>query len=328
MESTIGVGYRHGAVAGEDAENAQLPGAASSIRVFVQGQTLSATVMTMQQQQPQDDDDGGGLVDLAHDGGGAAAAVTQDAATVQEGRHAARQGRLRAQAILRRFEQQRESLLRQLPVTAAAIHSSSHERGDASSPSPSSSSVYVEQRRKAALVQRRRFQDAWIKNFAYVEQKQQASARHLQDQIAAAKQREAEADNQYRRILEERQRQKKKQALQLQQQSAAGIGTQKRRRVEATKAQQNQAATTMQPFTAALYITGIPRDFSVTTNTIRDIFRAYGSLTKVHFYRDKTTGDLKGDGLVVYQVETQPEKEELIHTVCTQVGDKTRRPCC
>lgn len=180
----------------------------------------------------------------------------------------------------------------------------------------------MEQRRKAALRQRQRFQEAWQKNFAYLLRKHETETQQLQERIGAAQQREVDGARKYQQIMEERrkrQQEQQKQQEKLQQKSQAGIGTQKRKRVEITKAAQT-ATTTTSNQTAALYITGIPRDQSISMNVIGDIFRAYGNVTKVNFYRDKRNGDLKGDGLIVYKVKTWREKEELTETVCTQVS--------
>ena len=133
----------------------------------------------------------------------------------------------------------------------------------------------------------------------------------MQQHIAAAQQAEMEAQEHYQRILA--QRQQKHKELQT---SQAGVGTQKRKRADVVaKTQMGLVAPA-----AALYLTGIPRDGSIDARQLRQIFAAYGRITKVHLYRDKLTGELKGDGLVVYQVESMAERNELMETVCTQVG--------
>jgi hypothetical protein len=54
-----------------------------------------------------------------------------------------------------------------------------------------------------------------------------------------------------------------------------------------------------QPRTS-LYLTNLPVDGSTTERTLRSLFGAYGGLDRVTMYRCRSTGELKGDGLVVF----------------------------
>jgi hypothetical protein len=226
------------------------------------------------------------------------------AARVQE-------GRLRAQAILRRFEEQQASFLL-LPLPAATVLHPAQP-----SDLPQVPSIFVEQRRRAAIRERRRQQEAWSRNFSYVERKHEAEVQAFPQSLAAAQEREAVAARDYQRNLSERQRKQKELTTQ------AGIGTKKRQRAEAY-AQSTRAVA----LSAALYLTGIPVEEDESSSRpdlmLRQIFGAYGQLTKIHLYRDKTTGALKGDGLVVYQVPTYAARDTLVETVCGQVSPYCR----
>jgi hypothetical protein len=224
----------------------------------------------------------------------------------------AQEGRLRAQAILRRFEEQQASFLL-VPQPAAVLHSPPEEQQQ-------QPSVYVEQRRRAAIRERRRQQVAWSRNFAYVYDKHAAAAQAFPAARLAAQEREAVAARDYQRVLAARQRQQTELTT-----AQAGIGTQKRQRAEA-----HARTTRAVALSAALYLTGIPVEDSNNSNgfdssssrpdlMLRQIFGAYGQLTKIHLYRDKTTGALKGDGLVVYQVPSYAARDALVETVCGQV---------
>lgn len=299
MEDTIGIGYR------ADPQDGTLPASAAS---FVRGQTQGTCT-----KQEEDEDHGDkSLIEEQKRHTDSAANTVESSQQITLMQERVEQGRLRAQAILRRFQEQQETLL-QLPSAPAPtpqlVLDSLNNEHQQQLPS-----VYVEQRRKAAIREKRRLQQAWSKNFAYLAAKQDAERHAWEEKILAAQQREAQAEQHYQSILQERVQKKKQQLQQKELQSQAGIGTHQRKRAQATQAKLRQ------PPSVALYLSGIPRDGSIDTHTLSDIFRAYGKVTKVHFYRDKTTGHLKGDGLVVFQVPDLQEGGTLLQTVCAQVG--------
>eukprot|EP00977_Amphora_coffeiformis_P012186 scaffold3006_cov172-Amphora_coffeaeformis.AAC.2 len=316
MEDTTGLGYRSQYPTPNGNQSLYSPSAP-----FVQGQTQVASI-TITKQPKDNNNDNEAL--QRHNGDDAYPTPQQQQKEEEEEesdelarrriQERVEEGRLRAQAILRRFQEQQQTLL-QMP--SQIIDSSSNNttqiggQQQISSSSISSSSVYVEQRRKAAIREKRRLQEAWSKNFAYLAAKQDSETTQMEQKIAAAQQRQVEADQHYQRILEER---KQRHEQQKEMKSQAGIGTHKRNRVEVTKAKLSQLPT------VAVYISGIPRDGSIQASSLGDVFRAYGSVTKVHYYRDKTTGELKGDGLVVFEVHDAQEGGTLLHTVCAQMN--------
>jgi len=327
MEDTAGLGYRsqHPTSNGNQSSSSSSssPFSSSLAVPFVQGQTqianITTTTTTTTTKQSDDDNDDVTFIqrlyadECTNDATEQRQEIESDEIARRRIQERAEEGRLRAQAILRRFQDQ-EQILMQLPLpimhgTNNCIDGQQQRSSSSSSPS-SSSSVYVEQRRKAAIREKRRLQEAWSKNFAYVAARQDSETTQWERKMAAAQQREAEAQQRYQRILEER---KQKHQQQKELQSQAGIGTNKRKRVEVTKTKLSQLPT------VAVYISGIPRDGSIHANSLGDIFRAYGTVTKVHYYRDKTTGELKGDGLVVFEVQNVEEGGTLLQTVCAQV---------
>ena len=78
--------------------------------------------------------------------------------------------------------------------------------------------------------------------------------------------------------------------------------------------------------TAALYLSGLdPSDCE--ESAIRTLFGVFGTVRKVHFYANKRTGELKGDGLVVYSVADAAAVESIIDSVCGQVSTELQAPC-
>ena len=71
--------------------------------------------------------------------------------------------------------------------------------------------------------------------------------------------------------------------------------------------------------TVAIYVSGLPVA-TVDEALMRQLFGAYGTISKVHLYRDKLSGRWKGDGLVVYKVDDATQMRDLVVTVCGQVS--------
>ena len=80
----------------------------------------------------------------------------------------------------------------------------------------------------------------------------------------------------------------------------------------------------------SLYLTNLPVDGSTNERTLRSLFGSYGRLDRVTMYRSRSTGELKGDGLVVFgrdaveghrarrRTETD-DGADLVDEVCAQV---------
>jgi hypothetical protein len=101
------------------------------------------------------------------------------------------------------------------------------------------------------------------------------------------------------------------------QRSQAGIGTEDRQRAEKKRKRQTIANDSV-----SIYVSNLPKDGSASDGLMRTLFGSYGTLRKIHFYVDKGTGNLKGDALVIYNVEDASNKSTLTEAVCSQVGEE------
>lgn len=78
----------------------------------------------------------------------------------------------------------------------------------------------------------------------------------------------------------------------------------------------------------SLYLTNLPTDGSTTERILHSLFSSYGRLDRVTMYRHRSTGDLKGDGLIVFGRDALEAYDEiggdgdLIDNVCTQVSKR------
>lgn len=77
-----------------------------------------------------------------------------------------------------------------------------------------------------------------------------------------------------------------------------------------------------------IYLTNLPVDASCTERTLQSLFCLYGRLDRVVMYRNRTNGELKGDGLIVFGRDAAEEYRvknndnggvDLVESVCTQV---------
>ena len=83
------------------------------------------------------------------------------------------------------------------------------------------------------------------------------------------------------------------------------------------------------PSRTSLYLTNLPVDGSTNERTLRSLFVGYGRLDRVTMYRFRSTGELKGDGLVVFGRDAVEEHRarrraddgaDLVDEVCSQVS--------
>ncbi len=63
---------------------------------------------------------------------------------------------------------------------------------------------------------------------------------------------------------------------------------------------------------------GLPQ--TIQEDFLRQWFESYGAIRRIHFYRNKQTGELKGDALLVYNVRRNAEKQGILDAVCSQVS--------
>ena len=85
--------------------------------------------------------------------------------------------------------------------------------------------------------------------------------------------------------------------------------------------------TSRVPKRNSLYLTNLPTDGSTTEGILNSLFSSYGRLDRVTMYRHKSTGELKGDGLIVFGRDALDAYSEagtngdLIDVVCMQVRE-------
>jgi hypothetical protein len=143
------------------------------------------------------------------------------------------------------------------------------------------------------------------------------------------------------------QREMERQQRQLQMKVGGGIGSNDQRHVEVIRKRQLQhpnqqeqrqeTPTISTPARTSIYLTNLPTDGSITERTLRSLFCTYGRLDRVTMYRDRASGELKGDGLIVFgrdaiaattaaQNRGDKAATDLVDIVCTQMNG-AELPC-
>jgi len=199
------------------------------------------------------------------------------------------EARSRARAILQRFQQQQQELLLN-PSTASVDRTTV--------------SLYREQRVRAFQREEERKRRALLKNLDYLARKQTQRLEQLSAQTE-------QTELHYKTTLEERKRANL--------QSQAGIGSKKRQHIELRK-QATGSIPRPEDASVAVYLSGLPIDGSIGEDFLRQLFGSYGKIRKIHFYRSKETNELKGDGLVIFELLRKSEMDELLENVCSQVS--------
>lgn len=146
------------------------------------------------------------------------------------------------------------------------------------------SSVYVEQRRKGFLREERRKQLALLKNLEYISHREQSRMEALSAQVSQQSEYLHRIDQRLRQNLDQR----------------------------------RAAISKDEPRTVAVYVSGIKE---CEDGLLRQLFESYGTIHKIHRYRDKQTKQLKGDGLVIYAANNTKEgNDTFIETICAQLN--------
>jgi hypothetical protein len=244
------------------------------------------------------------------------------------------EGRSRAQAILDRFRQQ----LLQLHPPGRDAGKDSFASGEAPADASGEAScasveAFVEQRRKGLEREARLRGEFLRRNLEHVARRERDRARRLAAEIEACKDRQDRVRQRYDQALQERQRLQRRARL-LERASQAAVGSRERRGAERLKresyghgAPQGHPDSESAP-SPEVYLSGIPADGTVSEAFLRKLFEPYGAVRKVHFYRDKVSGQLKGDALIVFQngdgggAAASPRGR--LATVCSEVRHSTR----
>jgi hypothetical protein len=268
------------------------------------------------------------------------------------------EGRLRVQEILKRFHQQQEEFLQpqsSLPpvndmdgISTDMDGTPTTTTGTTFNPDDSPS-LYEQQRITAFQREAVRKHAALLKNLEYVALKQDQRLHQLTAQAEQSRLDQARMQEHHRAVLEERKRARISHTSSVPpppQQKAGGIGSKQRkvgdhsRRIKGQpRTDKNAGANTDdRQSSVAIYVSGLETDGSSFVGgggrdeqeqeSVRSLFASYGKIVKVRVYRNKMTGDLKGDALVVFQVSCQVEGDALVQMVCSQVSRLAFTRCC
>ena len=153
---------------------------------------------------------------------------------------------------------------------------------------------------------------ALLKNLEYVAR---VEDERLQDRLARVQEAQEyhyQLEDYHNQVLELRSTNNKMAMNALQ----AGIGTEQRQRAEKKRKQNTQSTSSD---SLAIYVSNLPTDGSVSDDLMRALFGSYGNLRKIHLYRDKQTGELKGDALIIYSLGQARDRSSITEAVCSQV---------
>jgi hypothetical protein len=218
-------------------------------------------------------------------------------------------------------EQSSSSVLSQSPVSPLSQHPSAQEAiakarsivlkftQEHYSGSDISPADYRYRRECMLEKERTRLHAAMLKNFQYVARREEERMKVKLAQLQETKLLEQQLQQQHAAVLKER----KQASLAA---SKAGIGTFRRQKVEKSTKREGHAVSNTVDSSIAFYLSGLPKNF--TEDSVRQLFASYGSIRRIHFYKNKQTGEPKGDALVVYSVAAG-DGQELLDTVCLQV---------
>mmetsp|Transcript_13058 Transcript_13058/g.28608 ORF Transcript_13058/g.28608 Transcript_13058/m.28608 type:complete len:508 (-) Transcript_13058:329-1852(-) len=244
----------------------------------------------------------------------------------------------RARAIARRFH----------------IENTQHYNTTATAPDTRTSTIpsinYAQQRLLHTQHFQTKLQSFRLKNLSYVMKHEEHELRqhvNTMNQMTAYEERlqiqselQRRQQREIRRRLEEKEREREQSGMI---RGGGGIGSKEQRKVERVRKRQhnhsngsnnnnnnnNTTATTTQR--ASLYLTNLPADGSITERTLHSLFGLYGRLDRVTMYRHRSTGEYKGDGLIVFGRDAVEEfgrrsaessGVDLVESVCSQVRSR------
>jgi hypothetical protein len=156
--------------------------------------------------------------------------------------------------------------------------------------------------------------------------------RAIQLQLAQEQQRQLQ--------LKIEQREQQKVQVSMLNASSGGIGSRDQKRAERVRKCEHleqgtshvaNTSTHAAPQRNSLYLSNLPTDGSTTERILHSLFSSYGRLDRVTMYRHRNTGELKGDGLIVFgrdalDAYTRTGGDgDLVEAVCLQVSIEVLR---
>mmetsp|Transcript_4420 Transcript_4420/g.9558 ORF Transcript_4420/g.9558 Transcript_4420/m.9558 type:complete len:452 (+) Transcript_4420:85-1440(+) len=204
---------------------------------------------------------------------------------------------------------------------------------------------YAQKRRNHFQKERRKLQEFRLKNLEYVMKHEERELRkHVEcmNQVTAYEERQQlqlqfQQQQQRQRRLQMEHTEQQREQRGMMNEGGRGIGTKEQRRAERARKRQRSnpskkadggAPSDDRTLRMSLYLTNLPTDGSTTERTLQSLFCLYGRLDRVTMYRHRSTGYLKGDGLVTFGRDAAEEHRtrnggeggvDLVDAVCAQV---------
>ena len=194
--------------------------------------------------------------------------------------------------------------------------------GDASIPADVE---YARLRREHFERERRRLSSFRLKNLEYVMRREEGELRRhvecmdqmtqYEERLMLHKELQDRERREHRMRMEEREEARREGRCGMSNEGGGGVGTREQRRASRAGGARHPSGggppppadggivapdDRGEPPRTSLYLTNLPVDGSTTERTLRSLFGAYGGLDRVTMYRCRSTGELKGDGLVVF----------------------------
>lgn len=215
---------------------------------------------------------------------------------------------------------------------------------------------YAQQREKHFQKEQQKLQRFKLRNLEFVmkqEEKEQQQLVACMNSITSYEEKQQiqlqlQQERQRQRQLQIEQKKQQKKQIGMLNDSSCGIGTKEQRHAETVRKRQhldhgNGSSNNSKKKTScnsslrtSIYLTGLPTDGSITERTLQSTFCAYGRLDRITMYRHRDTGELKGDGIIVYGRDAAEEYQakmkysnascegstiDLVETVCSQVRE-------
>ena len=205
---------------------------------------------------------------------------------------------------------------------------------------------YLEKRREHFQKEQTRLDKFRLKNLEYVIKHDEKELRRHVDcmnQITAFEEKqsiklELAKQQQLEGQLKLEQRKQQKTQTSMINATNGGIGSQDQQRAERVRKREhleqgtscvvksNEASSSMPMQRNSLYLTNLPTDGSTTERMLHSLFSSYGRLDRVTMYRHRSTGERKGDGLIVFGRDALEAYSkaggdgDLVGAVCLQVS--------